>query len=122
MAFPRCSPARRATLQNSTGQTLHGMATGRELQLPSDPRLPTAAIKTLCATLFIHRKHTSLFRAQELARRHLQSAQRHQRGYFDRRQTTHVSTRRPCLAVGFCAPHPRGPYEVPPPLNRTLQR
>ncbi|TPP56135.1 hypothetical protein FGIG_07008 [Fasciola gigantica] len=54
------------------------MVTRRELQLPSDPRLPTAAPETLYASSFIRRMHASLFRAYELACRHLQSAQRRQ--------------------------------------------
>ncbi|TPP59270.1 hypothetical protein FGIG_00682 [Fasciola gigantica] len=99
------------------------MVTGRELRLPSDPRLPTAVPETLYASSFIRRMHANLFRAHELARQHLQSADRRQKDYFGRRQTTHTFQPgdRVWLLDPVPPPSPRSPHEVPPPLDRTLQ-
>ncbi|KAF7248002.1 hypothetical protein EG68_09887 [Paragonimus skrjabini miyazakii] len=61
------------------------MASGRELRLASDTLLPTDHHEPPLTTEHIPQMHSSLVRGHQLARSHLQAAQRHQKAYFDRR-------------------------------------
>ena len=85
IALPHCLLAYRSTVHKSTGQTPHFMWTGRELRLPSDLSLPGMHRKETFVHEYIQRMLDDIRFAHQTARDHLETTQRYQKDYYDRR-------------------------------------
>ncbi|CAH8594109.1 unnamed protein product [Dicrocoelium dendriticum] len=85
LALPHCLLAYRSTVHASTTQSPHFMLTGREIRLPLDLTLPRLAVNPLLATNYVTKLRNESHRAHHFARNCLDNAQRHQKGYYDRK-------------------------------------
>ncbi|CAH8490393.1 unnamed protein product [Dicrocoelium dendriticum] len=80
------------------------MVTGREMRLPIDLTVPTAAADSLLATDYAVRLRRDLTKAYSLAREHLGAARRCQKDYYD--QKVHGCPLQPGQQVYLHTPNP----------------
>ena len=85
ISLPHCLLAYRGTVHKSTGQTPHFMWTGREARLPSDLSLPSTHRKETCIHQYVQRMLDDIRCAHQAARDHLETTQRYQKDYHDKR-------------------------------------
>ncbi|CAH8547811.1 unnamed protein product [Dicrocoelium dendriticum] len=104
IALPRCLLSYRSSVHSSTDNTPHFMVTGREMRLPIDLTVPTAAADSLLATDYAVRLRRDLTKAYSLAREHLGAARRCQKDYYDRK--VHGCPLQPGQQVYLHTPNP----------------
>nr|CAH8819193.1 unnamed protein product [Trichobilharzia regenti]CAH8839217.1 unnamed protein product [Trichobilharzia regenti]CAH8864710.1 unnamed protein product [Trichobilharzia regenti] len=84
-SLSQCLMAYRASIHKATRQTPHYMVTGRELRLPIDLTSNTLGEDTLIASEHVIRLRRNLNKVHQMTRDILQTNQRYQKEYYDRK-------------------------------------